>query len=176
MESIEGDCENLKRVLPKQEYQSIPAELLGDLVRTLNPEELKTASGDIFGRIYEYFLTLFADQAVHDCGFYDIMCRSNLCSHQRIGAEVSSSMFSNNPTPQEFFGLRIFADPLVPIGATPTPAQNDALARALLDFTRRKLSDDCASLTDLLNAHPASPWNASLLTNLGLEYYNAGQY
>ncbi|MCU1335915.1 MAG: methyltransferase [Bryobacterales bacterium] len=68
MESIEEDYENLKGVLPKQEYQSIPADLLGDLVRTLNPDELKKASGDVFGRIYEYFLTQFADQKAHDAG------------------------------------------------------------------------------------------------------------
>jgi type I restriction-modification system DNA methylase subunit len=40
MESIEDDYANLKGVLPKQEYQSILPDLLGDLVRTLNPEEL----------------------------------------------------------------------------------------------------------------------------------------
>jgi hypothetical protein len=34
MESIEADYQNLRGVLPKQEYQSIPASLLGDLVRT----------------------------------------------------------------------------------------------------------------------------------------------
>ncbi len=68
MEMIEDDYTGLKGVLPKQEYQSIPADLLGDLVRTLNPEELKTATGDIFGRIYEYFLTKFADLKAHDGG------------------------------------------------------------------------------------------------------------
>ena len=68
MESIEEDYSSLKGVLPKQEYQSIPADLLGDLVRTLNPEELKKASGDVFGRIYEYFLTKFADLKAHDGG------------------------------------------------------------------------------------------------------------
>jgi len=68
MESIEEDYDGLKGVLPKQEYQSIPPDLLGDLVRTLNPEELKKVSGDVFGRIYEYFLTQFADQKAHDAG------------------------------------------------------------------------------------------------------------
>ena len=68
METIEEDYASLKGVLPKQEYQSIPADLLGDLMRTLNPEELKTATGDVFGRIYEYFLTQFADQKAHDGG------------------------------------------------------------------------------------------------------------
>lgn len=68
METIEDDYLGLRGVLPKQEYQSIPADLLGDLIRTLNPEELKTATGDVFGRIYEYFLTGFADQKAHDGG------------------------------------------------------------------------------------------------------------
>ena len=32
------------------------------------PEELKKATGDVFGRIYEYFLTQFADLKAHDNG------------------------------------------------------------------------------------------------------------
>ncbi|MGM5855551.1 N-6 DNA methylase [Vibrio parahaemolyticus] len=68
MESIEKDYKNLKDQLPKQEYNNIPNDVLGVLLRTLNPEELKKASGDIFGRIYEYFLTEFADQGAHDGG------------------------------------------------------------------------------------------------------------
>jgi len=68
MESIEADYENLKGVLPKKEYQELDNDVLGQLLRTLNPEELKRASGDIFGRIYEYFLTQFADQKAHDGG------------------------------------------------------------------------------------------------------------
>lgn len=68
MESIESDYAALRGVLPKAEYQKIANDDLGDLLRKLNPEELKTANGDIFGRIYEYFLTQFADQGAHDGG------------------------------------------------------------------------------------------------------------
>ena len=68
MEAIEADYTNLRNQLPKQEYNTIPNEVLGTLLRTLNPEELKKATGDIFGRIYEYFLTQFADQGAHDGG------------------------------------------------------------------------------------------------------------
>ncbi len=68
MESIEKDYRTLEGVLPKQEYQELDYSILGDLVRKLNPEELKKADGDIFGRIYEYFLTQFADQGAHDGG------------------------------------------------------------------------------------------------------------
>ena len=68
MESIEADYENLRGALPKGEYQELDNGVLGQLLRTLNPEELKKASGDIFGRIYEYFVTQFADLKAHDGG------------------------------------------------------------------------------------------------------------
>ncbi len=68
MESIEADYENLRGVLPKGEYQELDNAVLGQLLRTLNPEELNRVSGDVFGRIYEYFLTQFADQKAHDGG------------------------------------------------------------------------------------------------------------
>ncbi len=68
MESIEADYETLRGVLPKAEYQELDNAVLGQLLRTLNPDELKRSSGDVFGRIYEYFLTQFADLKAHDNG------------------------------------------------------------------------------------------------------------
>ena len=68
METIETDYENLRGVLPKAEYQELDNDVLGQLLRKLNPDELKRVSGDVFGRIYEYFLTQFADQKAHDGG------------------------------------------------------------------------------------------------------------
>jgi len=68
MKSIEADYGTLRGVLPKQEYRELDSEMLGQLIRTLNPEELKKVTGDVFGRIYEYFLTQFADQKAHDSG------------------------------------------------------------------------------------------------------------
>lgn len=40
MESIEAANENLRGVLPKSEYQELDNAVLGQLLRTLNPEEL----------------------------------------------------------------------------------------------------------------------------------------
>ena len=68
MESIEADRTSLRGTLPKKEYQELDNDVLGQLLRTLNPDELKRVSGDVFGRIYEYFLTQFADQKAHDSG------------------------------------------------------------------------------------------------------------
>ena len=68
MESIEADYDSLRGVLPKGEYQELDNDVLGQLLRTLNPDELKQVSGDVFGRIYEYFLTQFAGEKAHDGG------------------------------------------------------------------------------------------------------------
>ena len=68
MDAIEHDYPSLRGTLPKGEYQALDNDVLGDLLRKLNPDELKQVSGDVFGRIYEYFLTRFADQKAHDDG------------------------------------------------------------------------------------------------------------
>jgi len=82
MESIENDYENLRGALPKSEYQELDNLVIGQLLRTLNPEELKRVSGDVFGRIYEYFLTQFADQKAHDGGeFFTPISLVSLIAH-----------------------------------------------------------------------------------------------
>lgn len=68
MESIEADYQTLDGTLPKQEYQEIDNEVIAQLLRTFNDPALEKADGDVFGRIYEYFLTQFADQKAHDGG------------------------------------------------------------------------------------------------------------
>ena len=68
MEGIENDYETLRGALPKAEYQELGNDVLGQILRTFNDPELRRANGDIFGRIYEYFLTQFADQKAHDGG------------------------------------------------------------------------------------------------------------
>lgn len=68
MEAVEADYAALKGVLPKNEYQSLENDVLGNVLRIFNDPALQDAKGDVFGRIYEYFLTQFADQSAHDGG------------------------------------------------------------------------------------------------------------
>ena len=68
MEAVEDDYAALKGVLPKTEYQSLENDVLGNVLRIFNDPALQDAEGDVFGRIYEYFLTQFADQSAHDGG------------------------------------------------------------------------------------------------------------
>ena len=69
MESIEADSDSLRGVLPKGDCQALDDDILGDLLCKLKPEELKQISGDLFGRIWEYSLTMCAQTSrAHDDG------------------------------------------------------------------------------------------------------------
>ena len=84
--------------------------------------------------------------------------------------------FSKNPTPQEFFQAHLFEEPLVPIGGEAKPAENAALAAALLGYSKRTSPDDYSCLTGFLEKYPNSAWRAALLTNLGLQYYQTAHF
>jgi len=67
MTAIENEFEPLKGVLPK-DYGIFEPKVLEDLLRLFNSEQIKQATGDVFGRIYEYFLAKFSVQKAHDNG------------------------------------------------------------------------------------------------------------
>jgi type I restriction enzyme M protein len=67
MTAIEGAFEPLLGVLPK-DYGIFEPKVLEDLMRLFNSEQIKQATGDVFGRIYEYFLAKFSIQEAHDNG------------------------------------------------------------------------------------------------------------
>lgn len=68
MDGIEEDYVTLKGLLPKLEYAELDDAVLRQVLRIFNDPALQQADGDVFGRIYEYFLTQFADQKAHDNG------------------------------------------------------------------------------------------------------------
>jgi type I restriction enzyme M protein len=61
MRVIEKEYPDLQGNLPKN-YQEFESDLLRDLVRVFNKDAVKKATGDVFGRIYEYFLMKFSMQ------------------------------------------------------------------------------------------------------------------
>lgn len=67
MEAVEKHYLPLTGQLPK-DYQRFDDELLESMMRKFDTEALRTASGDVFGRIYEYFLAEFSKQGAHDNG------------------------------------------------------------------------------------------------------------
>lgn len=59
MRLIEADYKDLEGILPKN-YQEFDADLLRALIRVFNKDAVKNISGDVFGRIYEFFLMKFS--------------------------------------------------------------------------------------------------------------------
>ena len=57
MKLIEAEYPDLAGILPKN-YQEFDEHLLRDLVRVFNSDSVRKASGDVFGRIYEFFLMI----------------------------------------------------------------------------------------------------------------------
>jgi type I restriction enzyme M protein len=67
MKFIEDEYENLRGVLPKN-FSIFSKDLLKELLRMFNKEVLQTAEGDLFGKIYEYFLNKFAMTGAQEGG------------------------------------------------------------------------------------------------------------
>lgn len=67
MTAIEDHFVPLKGILPK-DYGIFEPKVLEDVMRLFNSEQIRQASGDVFGRIYEYFLAEFSIQKAHDNG------------------------------------------------------------------------------------------------------------
>lgn len=59
MKLIEAEYADLAGILPKS-YQEFEDKLLRDLVRVFNKDAVRNAKGDVFGRIYEFFLMKFS--------------------------------------------------------------------------------------------------------------------
>jgi len=70
MEAIENAVAPLQGKLPKEYeiFDKTDPYLLENLLRIFDSEALRNASGDMFGRIYEYFLMKFAIQGAQDNG------------------------------------------------------------------------------------------------------------
>ncbi|HLK51156.1 MAG TPA: class I SAM-dependent DNA methyltransferase [Bryobacteraceae bacterium] len=67
MDAVEREFPPLQNQLPK-DYGEFEPEVLQNLLRVFDSQTLRTAGGDVFGRIYEYFLMKFAMQGAQDNG------------------------------------------------------------------------------------------------------------
>lgn len=67
MENIEKDYTGLAGVLPK-DYHIFDNDLLRFMLKIFNDKALQNGNGDVFGRIYEYFLMKFAMAGAQDSG------------------------------------------------------------------------------------------------------------
>lgn len=67
MDIIEAEYEVLKGALPHG-YSAFEPDLLAEIVKIFDRPAIKAATGDVFGRIYEYFLNKFAMSGAQEGG------------------------------------------------------------------------------------------------------------
>lgn len=67
MDGIEAEHEVLQGALPRG-YAAFEPDLLAGLVKIFDRPAIKQATGDVFGRIYEYFLNKFAMSGAQEGG------------------------------------------------------------------------------------------------------------
>ena len=67
METVEAHFSPLAGQLPK-DYEHFEDDVLEEMMRAFDSEALRAASGDVFGRIYEYFVAEFSKESAHDNG------------------------------------------------------------------------------------------------------------
>ncbi|HEL5320803.1 TPA: N-6 DNA methylase [Stenotrophomonas maltophilia] len=67
MDSIEAEHEVLQGALPRG-YAAFEPDLLARLIKIFDGEAIRNATGDVFGRIYEYFLNKFAMTGAQEGG------------------------------------------------------------------------------------------------------------
>ena len=68
MEAVEGRFPSARLDSCRRTTSASRTMYLEEMMRTFDSEALRGASGDVFGRIYEYFLAEFSKQRAHDNG------------------------------------------------------------------------------------------------------------
>lgn len=123
--------------------------------------------------VYFYFRILFLTRHQQWLMLIAVLIGSVPCARS---APSSSLVFSVDPTTSEISNARIFDEPLIPMGGSPSVDENRAFVAALVAYSDRTNLDDFSSLTEFHDRFPDSKWSASLLLHLGVEYYNYGYY
>lgn len=67
MDLIEKEYPVLSGALPRG-YTTFEPDLLAEIIKIFNRDSLRKATGDVFGRIYEYFLNKFAQSGAQEGG------------------------------------------------------------------------------------------------------------
>jgi type I restriction-modification system DNA methylase subunit len=94
MEAVEAAFPPLAGQLPK-DYGRFEGSVLEEMMRVFDSEGLRTASGDVFGRIYEYFLAEFSKQGAYDNGEFFTRPRSS----RPLSTSSSPTMESSSTRP-----------------------------------------------------------------------------
>ena len=99
-----------------------------------------------------------------------------LCDGLSEVKERANQTEDASPSDSQMLRYGLFPDPLVPVGAQTEPDENRGLAAALVEYRRASHPDDLDPILSFMHQYPNSPWNASLLPNLGILYRKTGHF
>lgn len=85
-------------------------------------------------------------------------------------------VFSLVPTTKEIVAARVFGEPILPVGSTPSFAENYVLATAITQWLKSGTPENTRPFENFLTTHPTSVWRASVLANLGTFYKRHGYF
>ncbi len=77
-------------------------------------------------------------------------------------------------TVDEIRQLRVFEEPLIPVGKEINPSETAELRAAVLAYQQGGDAEDFTPFLDFLEAHPSSNWSPSVWCNLGVTYRRFG--
>jgi RHS repeat-associated protein len=89
-------------------------------------------------------------------------------------APPTAPRFSSPPTDAEFFRVRVFDEPLMPLPGPRVAAEDSALANAILARARAGASEDISAFEGFLTKYPDSRWKGALLLDMGIVYRRTG--
>ena len=92
-----------------------------------------------------------------------------------MAGSAFAGVLPNQPTQDQIKALAVFAEPMLPVGAS---SESDAqrVAAALNAWAERTDADDYGSLENFLTAYPNSPWALAVRINLADTYYKSGRF
>lgn len=89
---------------------------------------------------------------------------------------VCAASPAHDPMVVEIQHVKVFAEPLVPIGGMPSAEESTALQAAIHAYRVQGDTERVEPFVKFLEAYPRSPWRSSLLLDMGLTYRHTGYF
>jgi len=84
--------------------------------------------------------------------------------------------FSSPPLDVEITRVRVFDEPLIPMGGPSDATEDSELAGLIFETIQSKSPESATKFEAFLSSHPDSRWNGSLLLGLGVVYRRTGYF
>lgn len=91
-------------------------------------------------------------------------------------ASIPTPRFVVPPDASAIRSVKVFEDPILPVGGAPSKEEDEALARAIEEYHSAGQTEAVEPFIAFLDRFPDSPWVPSLRTDLGMVYFHCGYF